>query len=202
MMSSKEIVYKKDGLDIYEEPQKKYYVIAADTSRGVGGDYSAFIIVDITEMPFRVVGKYRDNKVSPLLYPDFISRVASDYNNAYVLIENNDIGQQVVDILHQELEYENIFSTVQEKKTVCIAESGKSTTLGVRTSNSQETGMFVTKKFGRRDKVFNLDADCINELSTFVERGGSFSRMRGITTIWPCAWFCLHGLRLTLSSKI
>ena len=111
MMSSKEIVYKKDGLDIYEEPQQdKYYVITSDTSRGVGGDFSAFIVVDITEMPFRVVGKFRDNKVSPLLYPDFIARVAKDYNNAYVLIENNDIGQQVVDILHQELEYENIFS--------------------------------------------------------------------------------------------
>ena len=116
MMSSKEIVYKKDGLDIYEEPQQdKYYVITSDTSRGIGGDFSAFIVVDITEMPFRVVGKFRDNKVSPLLYPDFIARVAKDYNNAYVLIENNDIGQQVVDILHQELEYENIFSTVQEK---------------------------------------------------------------------------------------
>lgn len=182
MMSSKEIVYKKDGLDIYEEPQKnKYYVIAADTSRGVGGDYSAFIIVDITEMPFRVVGKYRDNKVSPLLYPDFISRVASDYNNAYVLIENNDIGQQVVDILHQELEYENIFSTVQEKNKQYVSPGfGKSTTLGVRTSKAvKRQGCLSLKSLVEETKFLIWDADCINELSTFVERGGSFSADEG-----------------------
>ena len=103
-MSSVDPVYKKDGLDIYEEPQEdKYYVISADTARGIGGDYSAFIVVDITQMPFKVVGKYRDNKISPLLYPDFINKVAKDYNGAYVLLETNDIGQQVVDILHLSL---------------------------------------------------------------------------------------------------
>jgi hypothetical protein len=181
-MSSKEIVYKKDGLDIYEEPQKnKYYVIAADTSRGIGGDYSAFVVVDITEMPFRVVGKYRDNKVSPLLYPDFISRVAGDYNNAYVLIENNDIGQQVVDILHQELEYENIFSTVQEKNKQYVSPGfGKSTTLGVRTSKAvKRQGCLSLKSLVEETKFLIWDADCINELSTFVERGGSFSADEG-----------------------
>ena len=146
MMSSKEIVYKKDGLDIYEEPQQdKYYVITSDTSRGIGGDFSAFIVVDITEMPFRVVGKFRDNKVSPLLYPDFIARVAKDYNNAYVLIENNDIGQQVVDILHQELEYENIFSTVQEKNKQYVSCFGKTNYIGGSDiKSSKETGLFVT----------------------------------------------------------
>ena len=103
-------------------------------------------VVDITEMPFRVVGKFRDNKVSPLLYPDFIARVAKDYNNAYVLIENNDIGQQVVDILHQELEYENIFSTVQEKNKQYVSPGfGKQTTLGVKDiKSSKETGLFST----------------------------------------------------------
>jgi len=182
MMSSKEIVYKKDGLDIYEEPQvDKYYVIASDTSRGVGGDFSAFIVVDITEMPFRVVGKFRDNKVSPLLYPDFIARVAKDYNNAYVLIENNDIGQQVVDILHQELEYENIFSTVQEKNRQYVSPGfGKQTTLGVRTSKAvKRQGCLALKSLVEETKFLIWDADCINELSTFVEKAGSFSADEG-----------------------
>ncbi len=182
MMSSKEIVYKKDGLDIYEEPQQdKYYVITSDTSRGVGGDFSAFIVVDITEMPFRVVGKFRDNKVSPLLYPDFIARVAKDYNNAYVLIENNDIGQQVVDILHQELEYENIFSTVQEKNKQYVSPGfGKQTTLGVRTSKAvKRQGCLALKSLVEETKFLIWDADCINELSTFVEKAGSFSADEG-----------------------
>ena len=182
MMSSKEIVYKKDGLDIYEEPQEnKYYVITTDTSRGIGGDYSAFVVVDITEMPFKVVGKFRDNKVSTLLYPDFIARVAKDYNNAYVLIENNDIGQQVVDILHQELEYENIFSTVQEKNKQYVSPGfGKQTTLGVRTSKAvKRQGCLALKSLIEETKFLVWDADCINELSTFVEKAGSFSADEG-----------------------
>ena len=182
VMSSKEIVYKKDGLDIYEEPQEnKYYVITTDTARGIGGDYSAFVIIDITEMPFKVVGKFRDNKVSPLLYPDFIARVAKDFNNAYVLIENNDIGQQVVDILHQELEYENIFSTVQEKNKQYVSPGfGKQTTLGVRTSKAvKRQGCLALKSLVEETKFLVWDADCINELSTFVEKAGSFSADEG-----------------------
>lgn len=182
MMSSKEIVYKKDGLDIYEEPQEnKYYVITTDTARGIGGDYSAFVVIDITEMPFKVVGKFRDNKVSPLLYPDFIARVAKDFNNAYVLIENNDIGQQVVDILHQELEYENIFSTVQEKNKQYVSPGfGKQTTLGVRTSKAvKRQGCLALKSLVEETKFLVWDADCINELSTFVEKAGSFSADEG-----------------------
>lgn len=182
VMSSKEIVYKKDGLDIYEEPQEnKYYVITTDTARGIGGDYSAFVVIDITEMPFKVVGKFRDNKVSPLLYPDFIARVAKDFNNAYVLIENNDIGQQVVDILHQELEYENIFSTVQEKNKQYVSPGfGKQTTLGVRTSKAvKRQGCLALKSLVEETKFLVWDADCINELSTFVEKAGSFSADEG-----------------------
>ena len=181
-MSSTDPVYKKDGLDIYEEPKEdKYYVISADTARGIGGDHSAFIVIDITEMPFRVVGKYRDNKVSPLLYPDFISKVAKDYNDAYVLLETNDIGQQVVDILHQELEYENIFSTVQEKTKQYVSPGfGKQSTLGVRTSKAvKRQGCLALKSLIEEQKFLIFDAECISELSTFVERHGSFAADEG-----------------------
>ncbi|MBB38101.1 MAG: terminase [Actinobacteria bacterium] len=181
-MSSTDPVYKKDGLEIYEEPKEdKYYVIAADTARGIGGDFSAFIVIDITEMPFRVVGKYRDNKISPLLYPDFINKVAKDYNGAYVLLETNDIGQQVVDILHQELEYENIFSTVQEKTKQYVSPGfGKQSTLGVRTSKAvKRQGCLALKSLIEEQKFLIFDADCISELSTFVERHGSFAADEG-----------------------
>tara|TARA_B100000085_G_scaffold199373_1_gene182916 strand:+ start:320 stop:1948 length:1629 start_codon:yes stop_codon:yes gene_type:complete len=181
-MSSTDPVYKKDGLDIYEEPQEdKYYVIAADTARGIGGDFSAFIVIDITAMPFKVVGKYRDNKVSPLLYPDFIGKVARDYNDAYVLLETNDIGQQVVDILHQELEYENIFSTVQEKTKQYVSPGfGKQSTLGVRTSKAvKRQGCLALKSLIEEQKFLIFDAECISELSTFVERSGTFAADEG-----------------------
>jgi len=182
VMSSVDPIDQKDGLDLYEEPKNhKYYVITADTSRGVGGDYSAFVLIDITQMPFRVVGKYRDNKVSPLLYPDFIQKVAKDYNDAYVLIETNDIGQQVVDILHQELEYENIFSCVQEKSKQYVSPGfGKQSTLGVRTSKAvKRQGCLALKSLIEEQKFLLFDADCISELSTFVEKAGSFSADEG-----------------------
>ena len=177
VMSSKDPIYTKDNLDIYEEPQEnKYYVIVADTSRGVGGDYSAFVLLDITEMPFRLVGKYRENKISPLLYPNVIEKVATDFNNAYVLTETNDIGQQVVDILHQELEYENIFSTVQDRNKQYISPGfGKTTRLGVKTSKAvKRQGCFALKSLLEEKKLLLFDAECISELSTFVEKSGTF----------------------------
>tara|TARA_R110002074_G_scaffold123683_1_gene259418 strand:- start:34133 stop:35767 length:1635 start_codon:yes stop_codon:yes gene_type:complete len=177
MMSSYDPEYTKDGLDIYEEPQKdKYYVVIVDTSRGIGGDYSAFTMMDITEMPFKVVGKYRNNQISPLLYPNIIGKVASDFNDAYVLIETNDIGQQVSDILHQELEYENIFSTVSENNKQYVSPGfGKKSALGVRTTKSvKRQGCFALKALIEEQKLLIFDADCISELSTFVEKGGTF----------------------------
>ena len=85
--------------------------MSVDVSRGVGLDYSAFVVVDITEMPYKMVAKFRSKDISPLLYPTILYNVAKYYNEAYVLIEINDIGQQVADILHQDLEYENILAT-------------------------------------------------------------------------------------------
>jgi|TARA_B110000977_G_scaffold43310_1_gene58703 hypothetical protein len=176
-MSSYEPIYEKDGLQLYEEPKKdKYYVSVVDTSRGIGGDFSAFIIVDITEMPFRLVGKYKNNKISPLLYPNVIHKVAKDYNEAFVLVETNDIGQQVVDILHQELEYENIFSVVQESNKQYVSPGfGKKSSLGVRTSKAvKRQGCFGLKALIEEQKLLIFDADCISELSTFIERNGTF----------------------------
>ena len=115
-MSYIEPIYQKEGLDLYEMPEKNHsYVIVADTAKGVGGDYSAFVIVDITEVPYRVVGKYRDNNIAPMLYPSVIYRVASDLNSAHVLIEIN-TSEQVAHILYQEYEYENILFVQRDSK--------------------------------------------------------------------------------------
>ena len=155
--------------------------MTVDVARGVAEDYSAFVLIDITEFPHKVVGKYRDNKISPLLYPDFINKVAKDYNGAYVLLETNDIGQQVVDILHQELEYENIFSTVQEKTKQYVSPGfGKQSTLGVRTSKAvKRQGCLALKSLIEEQKFLLFDAECISELSTFVERSGTFAADEG-----------------------
>jgi hypothetical protein len=105
-MSSMDPIYSNAGVDIYEEPAPdQVYAMTVDTSRGIGGDYSAFVVVNVTEAPYKMVAKYRNNTIPPMLFPNIINKVATDYNKAYVLVEVNDIGGQVVDILHSEIEY-------------------------------------------------------------------------------------------------
>jgi hypothetical protein len=98
-------------------------------------------------MPYKVVATYRDNKIAPMLYPNVVAKLGEDYNNAYVLIETNDIGQQVVDILHEEIEYDNIFSTVTEKNRQYVSPGfGKVTRRGVSTSKQvKRQGCFSFK---------------------------------------------------------
>ena len=97
------------GLDIYEEVQKDHqYVIAVDVARGVAGDYSAFVIIDTTTFPYKLVGKYRNNTIKALMFPNIVVQAANNYNHAYVLVEVNDVGGQVADIIHYDLEYDNL----------------------------------------------------------------------------------------------
>lgn len=177
-MSYIEPIYQKEGLDLYEMPEKNHsYVIVADTAKGVGGDYSAFVIVDITEVPYRVVGKYRDNNIAPMLYPSVIYRVASDFNSAHVLIEIN-TSEQVAHILYQEYEYENILFVQRDSKGQRVsggfAGAGK-TQLGVSTDKKvKRIGCFNFKSLLEEKKLLVFDADVISELSTFIESKGSY----------------------------
>ncbi len=171
-----------DGLDILEEPVKEHqYVIVVDTSRGVGGDYSAFTVTDVTQAPYKVVGKYRNNKISPLLFPNIIHKVAKDFFDAFVLIEVNDNGQQIADILHYELEYENIFKVGSGKTGQFLSAGFKgSTTLGVKTSRQVKSiGCSNLKTLVESQKLLIFDKDIISELSTFIEVRGSYKADEG-----------------------
>lgn len=182
-MSPKPYIYSKDNLNVLEAPEKeRSYVIVVDTSRGIGGDYSAFTVFDVTKVPYSVVAKYRDNKISPLLYPDIIYKVAKDYNNAYVLVEINDNGQQIADQLHNDLEYENIFSVGSSTKTGPMISAGYKTnsTLGIRTTKQvKRVGCSVLKTLVEEQKLLIFDADIISELTTFVEVRGSYAADEG-----------------------
>ena len=178
VMSSIDPVFHNElGLDLYENPIKdRFYVISVDVARGVGGDFSAFTIVDVTEMPYKLVGKFKNNMIAPMLFPDVIFKAAKDYNNAFVLVETNDIGGQIADILHKDLEYENILRTFSENgRTYLTAGFNKTTTLGVRTTKSvKRQGCFAIKSLLEEKKLNIFDADIIHEFSTFVEKNGSY----------------------------
>jgi hypothetical protein len=195
MLSPSYPVYKKDGLDVYEEPVYEMetgkfddkgnpifkpphsYVIIADVAAGVGGDYSAFSVIDITEAPYRQVAKYRKNDISPLLYPNILYKVAKDYNQAYILIEIN-ISEQVASILHQDLEYENILfvNRNSQGQTVSGGFGGGKTQLGVVTDRKvKRIGCMNFKTLMEEQKLIIPDADTISEITTFIETRGSYA---------------------------
>ena len=194
-MSTCPTVYSKDGLDLYEYPIKAErddeeklvrkphsYVIVADTAKGVGGDYSAFVVIDITEVPYKLVGKYRDNKIAPMLYPTVIHKVARDFNDAYVLIETNS-SEQVAHILHNELEYGNLVFVNRSTKTGQIVSGGfggGKTQLGVNTDKRvKRIGCFTFKSLLEEKKLLVFDADVISEISTFIQVRDSYQADEG-----------------------
>ena len=174
------------GLDLYVKPQKDHtYMITADVSRGTSNDYSAFIVVDVTQVPYKVVAKYRDNEVKPLLFPHKIHSVAKAYNKAFVLIEVNDIGEQVASSMQFDLEYDNLVMASMRGRAGQIMGGGFSggrAQLGVRTTKAvKKTGCSNLKQIIEDSKIVIEDYDIINELSTFIVKGSSFEADEGCT---------------------
>jgi hypothetical protein len=165
-----------------ENPTKRLYTIIVDTSRGVGGDFSAFSVIDITELPYQQVATYKNNNITPLLYPNIIFETARYYNNAFVLIETNDIGQQVADTLQYDLEYENVLRTAPNQQGVIELSAGfhSGAKSGVRTTKSvKRIGCLNVKSLIESDKLIVNDYDTIQEMTRFVAKGQSYEAEEG-----------------------
>ena len=188
-------IYSNENMQIYEEPQKLHeYCIVVDVARGNMGDYSAFVIFDITEIPYKVVGKYKNNKISPLLFPEIIYNTAKSYNEAYVLVEINDIGGQVSDILHNDLEYDNLLmSSIKGRAGQKIGSGfGTNVVKGVRTTKQvKSVGCSNLKDMIESDKLIVNDFDILTELSNFVSKRSSFEADGGHDDLVMClVLFC------------
>ena len=172
------------GLDIYEKPKKDaMYCISVDVARGGARDYSAFTVIDITTIPYKLVAKYKNNEVKPLLFPEIIYGVAKAYNEAYLLIEINDIGGQVADALHHDLMYENIIMCQTRGRLGQVVTGGfgdGTSDLGVRTTKSvKKIGCSNLKTLIETDKLLICDFDIVVEMSNFVQKGSSFEADEG-----------------------
>jgi len=172
------------GLDVYNEVEENHdYVITVDVARGVSEDYSAFIVVDITSFPHRVVAKYRNNEIKPMLFPNIIYEVAKNYNGAYILCEVNDIGDQVASLLHYDLEYQNVLMCSMRGRAGQIVGqgfSGKKTQLGVKMSKTvKKVGSLNLKTMIESDKLLFKDYEIISELTTFISKHNSFEAEEG-----------------------
>jgi len=177
-------IQKSAGLDVYHPMQDKHdYLITVDVARGVGEDYSAFVVVDITEFPHKVVAKYRNNEIKPMIFPNVIYEVARNYNNAFILCEVNDVGDQVAAILNFDLEYTNLLMCSMRGRAGQIVGqgfSGKKTQLGVKMSKTvKKVGALNLKTMIEEDKLYFNDYEIISELTTFISKSNSFEAEDG-----------------------
>ena len=172
------------GLDVFERPVKgKNYVCTVDVARGIQKDYSAFIIFDVSQMPYRIVAKFRSNEVRPLLFPHNIERACKAYNRANILVEVNDLGAQISDGLHFELEYDHVMMTTQKGRAGQILGagfSGRGSQLGVRmTKQVKKIGCANIKTIIESDKLIVNDFNIVEEMSTFTRVHNSFKAEEG-----------------------
>lgn len=166
---------------IYKEPIENHvYSLTVDVSEGLGLDSSSFVIIDCSVVPYEVVATFKDANMSQLIFPTLIDNVARHYNNAAVLVEIN-VGTQVVNILHQDLEYENIVMTKLSgrKGTVLGSDAGQSR-LGIKTTKiTKRIGCSNLKSIIENNQIILNDFNLINELSTYVVDGTSYNAEEG-----------------------
>jgi hypothetical protein len=160
------------GIRYYDDPIEAHdYIMTVDVSKGRGQDYSTFTVFNVSSMPFKTVCTYRDNLISPLIYPELIVRAAKQYNNAMVVIENNDAGQVVCNAVYYEYEYDNMF----------VSSAVKSNGIGVMmTKRVKRIGCSNLKDLIENGKLEVCDIDAIAELSSFEPKGDSYAA-RGST---------------------
>lgn len=176
-----------DGsLHVFKEPVKGHtYVLTADVARGIGGDYSAFTVVDTTDEIAEVVATFYNNSIRPVMFPQVIYRMAMHYNQAYLLIETNDLGEDVADSLYWDLEYENILCVVKQKrtKTPRVSLAGmmeRQAAFGLKmTSPVKKVGCATLKTIVEKDRLIIHDNRIKQELASFVEKNDSFKAEPG-----------------------
>lgn len=178
-----DVVRGTEHFKIYFEPEPNHnYVVVVDTARGGGNDYSAFQVIDVTEVPYKQVARYMNNTIPVMLYPSVILETARYYNNALILVETNDIGGQVADTLAYELEYEGVLKTTSNNNNVVELASGfgSGSKLGVRTTKStKRIGCMNLKNLVESDKLIINDYETIDELMRFSFTGSSYEAEEG-----------------------
>ena len=170
---------------VYERPKPGHiYFMTVDVSRGKGQDYSAFSVLDCTEAPYKQVAVYRSNEIPPMIFPTVINKISNSYNEALILVEINDVGQQVSDILYHDMENTNLISITSDTRKGQSISSGfggsNSVSLGIRTTKAtKKIGCMNMKSLIEEDKLFIRDYDTINELTTFIQKGPKYEAERG-----------------------
>jgi hypothetical protein len=204
MMHYKDPILRQMDIDIFEHPIKDnddgtvkehLYAIAVDVAEGKNLDYSTFSVIDISATPYIQVARYRNNTISPILFPTVIYNAARYYNNAYILVEINN-NPQIAETLHTDLEYENVIKVItgNKKAQQISAGFGRGVQMGVRmTPLVKRVGCSNLKTLIESDKLIINDFDTIAELTTFVAGRSTFEADDGanddmVMTLVLFAW--------------
>tara|TARA_Y100000004_G_scaffold19283_1_gene19825 strand:+ start:3594 stop:5177 length:1584 start_codon:yes stop_codon:yes gene_type:complete len=190
--------WTKDEVRVYERPKEgREYICTVDVSKGRGLDYSTFSIFDVTESPFKQVCTYRDNSVSPMLYPDLLNKYCRPYNDALIIIENNAEGGMVATQLHYDIEYPNVF----------VQGMTKADDIGVTMSRRiKRIGCSTMKELLEENRLIVVDRHTITELMTFVNKGSSFEADKGyhddmVMNLVLFSWFITTDYFTSLTDK-
>ena len=190
------------GLDVYTRAEENHeYIITVDVARGIGGDYSAFVVFDITTLPYQIVAKYRNNEIKPVMFPSVILQVCKEYNNPYVLVEVNDIGDSIAATMNYDLEYPNVLMCSMRGRAGQVVGqgfSGNKTQLGVKMSITvKKQGCANLKAIIEDDKLTFKDFDILRELTTFIQRKQAWEADDGyhddlVMCLVIFAWLCMQ----------
>jgi hypothetical protein len=184
----KELAYSRpinegNGISQYEEAIDGHtYAMCVDVSRGKGLDYSTFTVIDITQMPYKQVAVFRDNMIGPIDFASVIYRLGKMYNEAAVLVEINDIGEQVSDTLLMDYGYENMLYTESAGRSGKRISGGfgKAVDTGIRTTKSvKASGCSILKMLVEQNQLILNDYETIQELSRFSRKGNSYEAESG-----------------------
>lgn len=190
LLRSVKPISSNPDISIFAQPvEGRQYFTVVDTARGVQGDYSAFVVYDVSELPYRVVATYKNNAISPLLYPNIVYQLSKHYNKAYILVETNDIGEQIANILHHDLEYDGVLTTVNNGRSGQIISPGfgQATRMGVRTTKAvKRIGCMGLKTQVESDKLLINDERILYELFRFVNIGESYEAEEGHDDLVMC----------------
>ena len=180
---------EKRGIDsnywIWQPPNyTKNYVVSADVSRGDGTDYSAFHIIDVESL--EQVAEYK-GKISTQDFGNMLVNVASEYNNALLVVENNNIGwaaiQQVID-----REYPNLFYTSKDLQYVDVQHQitnkyrVQERNMVPGFSTTQKTRPLIVAKLEemfREESVVVHSQRLIDELFVFIYNGNRAEALKG-----------------------
>lgn len=194
------------GLKMYSKPKKGgKYVMTVDVSRGRHLDSSAFMVFDVTEYPHRIAASYNNSDVSPLMYAGICYQIAKKYNDAYILVEINDVGAQVAEEIYYTYEYGEMFWT---KTGDVLGKKGADDYPGIRTTKkTKRVGCANLKDIIEKNQLVVDDWQAIQELATFIQSDSGLweadegFRDDSVACLWLFGWLVTQPWFVDLTDK-